>query len=157
MKILGVDPSLRNTGLALIETDPIVTPYYLRTISWDRSPKNEEDELKRLRHHRKEFMQFLIAWRPDVVYIEELAFSRPGRQTKLGELMGIFRLTCAELGIKCKLIAATRARKIALEKGNLEKKEIAERLKEKWRMYANNEHLRDALVIALAAYLSESK
>lgn len=131
MKILGVDPSIRSTGLCLIENDKmpeyaIICSHptkrmlslqlpYLRVLKYDpdeipigaSSITKECVKMDNIMKIIGNYTGLLDEWRPDVVHIESIAMSACGRIDALSMLNGIMRYEALKRGIPVRAIPPT--------------------------------------------------
>lgn len=85
MVIMGLDVSLTNTGVAILYNGRV------RTFSIGKG--TEVSSLERLAYYRKEVLELLERYQPDVVMIEGYSFaSKFSRPHSIGELGGVLRL-----------------------------------------------------------------
>ena len=86
MKILGIDPGLSQTGIAILSEEKGETKLSWKTVG---HKKNEE----RLRKYFKSLSELISAEKPDQIVIESI-FRGPNTQTliKIAELRGVYLL-----------------------------------------------------------------
>ena len=143
MKIVGVDPSLSSTGVALADDT-------FATIS--TSAKGP----KRLEAIRDQLLK--LADGCDIVVIEGYSMGSHQGSHQLGELGGVLRLALWEAGIPYVEVAPTRLKKWATGKGNAPKDQVLAKAARRWAGVSNNDEadaawLRD---MGCAHYVSSS-
>lgn len=94
VRILGVDTSLRSTGLGVIDVDGIKVTHVASTNIHNPSKLSLPDCLK---HIREVVNEYISLYKPDEVAIEGVFYSRNLKTTLiLGEARGVVICCCAE-------------------------------------------------------------
>ena len=159
MIILGVDPSLSNTGYGLLES----LNNKLKPIEGGVIRTSSSDQLtKRLAIISKEFDQIIDNFLPDVIAVEDL-HSRP-KFAKTSILMGHARgVILASAGIKNIEVfdyQPTQAKDIVTGSGRADKKQVMLSVSKilNNQNILKNEHVADAFSIAIChSIISKSK
>ena len=113
--VLGIDPSLTATGLALPDGQSQVY----------KPPKCCNRGMRRLRKIRQKIMGVVEAYQPDLVVIEGYAFgARYSHSHSLGELGGAIRLALYEAGVPYIDVPPTVLKMFATGKGNASKEKV---------------------------------
>lgn len=95
MKILGIDPGLSTTGIALLEvTDQ------MKVLSWNIIRHQKSKGAKKIYKYYKSLSETIERQKPDLLVMEKV-FHGPNTKTliKLGELRGAYLLLAEEKGI----------------------------------------------------------
>ncbi len=95
MKILGIDPGLSTTGIALLEVDNRI-----RVLGWEIIKHTKIKGSKRIHKYYKSLSEAIDRGKPDLLVIETI-FKGPNTGTliKLGELRGAYLLLAEMRGI----------------------------------------------------------
>ncbi|MCK4420320.1 crossover junction endodeoxyribonuclease RuvC [candidate division WOR-3 bacterium] len=96
MRVLGVDPGLSSTGVALLEFDEEVKALY-----WEIISHRNEKGSKRLYQYYQTLYEIIDREKPDLMTIEK-TFQGPNVQTliRLGELRGAYLLLAEKEGLR---------------------------------------------------------
>ena len=146
MKILGVDPSIKSTGLYM-DDDGVGGRYGLITHSPTKTIQKLPIELYIYKHssatklsgREKEvaktenvaciidlFSTILDLWSPDMVYIEAIAFSASGTIDQLAGINYAMRLECVRRGIPVHAINPTTLKHVVTGNGRATKEELTD-------------------------------
>ena len=163
MRICGLDPSLTNTGIAILDCEPPVYPVVqrvqpvaLHSIGWE--VEGGQSFLHRNRRGRavaSSVMQYVIDRSPDLVVLE----APIPRMVKGGSQFDrwfLFELLLAECDIRKleHVIVNPRTRQAwATGNGNAGKEEILEEVRRWWPVKILNSDIADACVLACMAGL----
>jgi crossover junction endodeoxyribonuclease RuvC len=150
LKIAGIDPSSSCCGVALLENNNL-----LLTDAWLKTKNKSSSE------NLVDYFVWLQNWlaynKPDVAIIEFLSVVRNAEATrKIAHYQAISSLVCKLRGMMVIEARATSARKAALGKGNLSKRECFDQIKKKFpdhkfkRFDGSGADETDATVLALA-------
>ena len=123
IRILGVDPGLRNTGWGVIDClGTRISFVACGTIRSDAAASLAE----RLRQLHQGVAEVIIAHRPDEAAIEETFVNRDPQATlKLGQARGAAMLAPALAGLPVAEYAANLVKKTVVGAGHAEKQQIA--------------------------------
>lgn len=150
MKILGIDPSSSVCGVALVENNDII-----KTDCWYKPEGGSSSD--RLVDYFIWLQSWLSANEPDIAVIEYLSVVRNAEATRvISHYQAISALVCKLRGLMVIEARVTSARKAALGKGNLSKKDSFALIKKRfpehdWGRIDNGGGDRtDATVLALA-------
>lgn len=149
MLIVGIDPSSSICGVALVENQKL-----LLTDAWFKDKNKSSSE--NLVFYFIWLQSWLSANKPDIAVIEFLSVVRNAEATrKIAHYQAISNVVCKLRGMLVIEARATSARKAALGKGNLSKKECFETIKKKYpdhlfkRFDSSGADETDACVLAL--------
>jgi crossover junction endodeoxyribonuclease RuvC len=124
LAVVGVDPSLSSTGVALADGG-------FATISTSaKGPKRLEAIRDRL---------LKIALPCDIVVIEGYSMASHQGAHQLGELGGVLRLALWQAGVPYVEVAPTRLKKWATGKGNAPKDQVLAKAARRWPGVSNND------------------
>ncbi|MCG8566425.1 MAG: crossover junction endodeoxyribonuclease RuvC [Desulfobacterales bacterium] len=153
MKVVGIDPGLAGTGVAIIEGDlREIQGYSFGSISTQAS----EPTPLRLHTIYSKIYDFLAEQKPDLVVIEDIYSLEkyPGSGIMLGKVSGVILLAAHQVGGKFEEVAVREMKKIICGSGNADKSQVEKSVRnqlghpEPIRPY----HASDALGLALAGY-----
>jgi len=122
MRILGVDPSLRSTGYAVLEGNR--KSQKVLEYGVIRSFKGEtlQESIDRITQGIEEV---ILRHRPEVLAIEEVFTARNSRVAlQLGHVRGAVILVCHRRGLATAAYAATRIKETTTGYGRAEKKQV---------------------------------
>ncbi len=122
MRILGLDPGLRNTGWGVID----VAGNRLRHIANGVvRPAVDVDMANRLLLLHQGVSEILETWRPDAAAVEETFVNKnPESTLKLGLARGVVLLAPAELGLPVAEYAPNRVKKSVVGAGHADKDQV---------------------------------
>ena len=122
VRILGIDPGLRNTGWGMIATDGTRLSFLAcGTVHSDgKAPLAE-----RLKQLNEGIAAVIRGWTPDEAAIEETFVNKDARATlKLGHARGVSMLACAVAGLAVDEYAPNLVKKTIVGAGHAEKDQI---------------------------------
>lgn len=122
VRILGIDPGLRNTGWGMITTDGTRLSFLgCGTVHSDgKAPLAE-----RLKQLNEGIAGVIRDWMPDEAAIEETFVNKDARATlKLGHARGVAMLACAVAGLYVDEYAPNLVKKTIVGAGHAEKDQI---------------------------------
>lgn len=122
VRIIGIDPGLRNTGWGIIEQEGQRLIYVA-----DGSVHSEADaELAvRLLQIHRQLLEVITRFAPDEAAIEETFVNKDARATlKLGQARGVALLAPASLGIAVAEYAPNQIKKSVVGAGHAEKDQV---------------------------------
>jgi len=122
MRILGVDPSLRSTGYAIVEGDrkkqKVIEYGLIRT----RSSEPLEQSLK---HIASSIEKVVLEHEPDGLAIENIFTAKNSRVAlQLGHVRGVVIQVCTRCGLKTYPYAATRIKETVAGYGRASKDQV---------------------------------
>lgn len=122
MRVIGLDPGLRNTGWGVIDVsgnrlthvaDGSVQPDPTKPLAW------------RLRELHDGLMEMLTFYGPDEAAVEETFVNRNAASTlKLGEARGVVLLAPALVGLRVAEYSANRIKKAVVGVGHANKEQV---------------------------------
>lgn len=122
MRILGVDPSLRSTGYAIVEGDRKKQKVIDFGLIKTRSSDSLEDSLK---HIAVSIEEVVREHAPDSLAIEEIFTARNSRVAlQLGHVRGVVILVATRCGLKTFPYAATRIKETVAGYGRASKEQV---------------------------------
>lgn len=123
IRILGIDPGLRNMGWGIIESEGS----RLSFVACGRvQSKGGDDLAPRLRQLHEGLAKVIEDWRPDEAAVEETFVNRdPQSALKLGQARGIALLAPALAGLPVAEYAANLVKKTVTGTGHAEKAQVA--------------------------------
>jgi len=133
---MGIDPSLKNTGIAVLFPDAYnLKPY--KCVITDLGLK----EGSRLQHIYSRLNEVIESTKPDYIFMEDYNYKGHGL-AQIGELYGVIKLVCTQRGIKLIMASPASVKKFATGCSQATKERMMARFKEK------NEHIADAMSLA---------
>ena len=117
MRVAGLDLSLTGAAACVIPSDwgqdfrAVTTMRVGHGLARDAS---DADQLGRLMRLRAEVVDFLTKQRATHVFVEQYAFGAKSRAHALGELGGVVKVECLELGLPVRSVSPSEARKFLL-------------------------------------------
>ena len=122
MRLIGLDPGLRNTGWGVID----VSGSRLRHVADGAVQPNAANPLAwRLRELHDGLMEILSLYSPDEAAVEETFVNRNATSTlKLGEARGVVLLAPALAGLKVAEYSANRIKKSVVGVGHANKEQV---------------------------------
>lgn len=123
IRILGIDPGLRNMGWGIIESEGS----RLSFVACGRVQSKSGDDLApRLRQLHEGLTQVIADWRPDEAAVEETFVNRdPQSALKLGQARGVALLAPALADLPVAEYAANLVKKTVTGTGHAEKAQVA--------------------------------
>ena len=122
MRILGVDPSLRSTGYAIVEGDRKKQKVIEFGLIKTRSSESLEDSLK---HIAASIEKIVREHTPDCLAIENIFTARNSRVAlQLGHVRGVVILVCTSCGLETFSYAATRIKETVAGYGRASKEQV---------------------------------
>lgn len=137
--VMGIDPSLRSTGIAFRRDNEVVS---------FRVCPTKLSGLKRLQVIRDEVSRFITFASPDIVCIEGYALGFRGASNTLfglGELGGVLRLMIAERGLPQVVVPPTSLKLYATGSGSAKKDAMRSALLEQHNIVLRNDDQVDAV------------
>lgn len=122
MRILGVDPSLRSTGYAIVEGDRKKQKVIEFGLIKTRSSESLEDSLK---HIAASIEKVVREYAPDSLAIENVFTARNSRVAlQLGHVRGVVILVCTRCELQIYPYAATRIKETVAGYGRASKEQV---------------------------------
>ncbi len=148
VRIIGIDPGLRNTGWGVIETDSVRLTYIASGTIHSDNNRALSDRLMQIHMGLNDVMD---TWLPEEAAVEETFVNKSGSSTlKLGQARGIAMVVPALYGLDVAEYASTKVKKTVVGAGRAGKQQIGAMIgfllpKAK----PNSEDAADALAIAI--------
>ncbi|MVO16791.1 crossover junction endodeoxyribonuclease RuvC [Parasedimentitalea huanghaiensis] len=126
MRILGIDPGLRNLGWGVIESQGSKLSHVANGVC-----HSDGDDLgERLLSLHNQVTEVITAFAPDQAAIEQTFVNKDGAGTlKLGQARGVALLTLAKAGLSVGEYAPNRVKKTVVGVGHADKKQILHMVK----------------------------
>ena len=122
MKVLGIDPSLRSTGYAVLEGDRKQQKVLEFGLINTRSGEPLEISLT---HIAESLENILLQHKPDILAIEDIYTARNIRVAlQLGHVRGVVIVVCRRSGLTAAQYSATRIKETVAGYGRADKKQI---------------------------------
>ena len=122
MRVLGIDPGLRNLGWGLIDVEGSRVAHVANGICHSIG----EDLATRLLSLHQQLTAFVVAYAPDMAAVEQTFVNKDGAGTlKLGQARGIAMLVPAQAGIPVGEYAPNAVKKAVVGVGHADKNQIA--------------------------------
>lgn len=142
-RVMGIDPSLTSTGIALIWNGGVGVERLV-------APASCGHGVRRLVWYSKAISEVLIRLRPDVIGIEDYAYGAANKAHALGELGGMLRMAILQSGLPGYVVSPGGLKGFATGKGNAEKSTVSKELFRRFGVDLNQNDLVDAAGVALA-------
>jgi crossover junction endodeoxyribonuclease RuvC len=122
MRVLGIDASLRSTGLAVVESRGAALSVVTHRVVRVRADRPMSECLVAILHGVRDAMD---AGRPDVVAIESAFYFKNARTAMaLGQARGVAIACCAERGLPVYEYAPRRAKQSVVGFGGADKEQV---------------------------------
>ena len=122
MRLIGLDPGLRNTGWGVIDVQANRLTY---VADGTVSPSPKQDLAGRLRDLHEGLAQVLADFDPDEAAVEETFVNKnPGTTLRLGEARGVVVLAPALVGLPVAEYSANRIKKSVVGAGHAAKEQV---------------------------------
>ena len=149
MRILGIDPGIRNTGWGVVTRDGSRLVHLANGVI---QPDTKMRDSERLAVIAAGLASVIEAHAPDSAAIEEIFVARSAASAlKLGMARGVAMMQCASAGLEVAEIAAKQVKKSVVGTGNADKGQVAAMVTRLLSVKAVNADAADALAIAIAA------
>lgn len=120
MKILGVDPSIRATGLVILDVEK------RKVEGWCIHTSPREPTAQRLLQIMKACEEVIQDQKPDRVVIESVIYHRnPRTAIQMGAVRGVLLATFARFGLPVQEISPTRVKRVLTGYGQASKSQLA--------------------------------
>jgi len=122
MRLIGLDPGLRNTGWGVVDVEGNRLTY---VADGTVSPNAKQDLARRLRDLHEGLAQVLANFDPDEAAVEETFVNKnPGTTLRLGEARGVVVLAPALAGLPVAEYSANRIKKSIVGAGHAAKEQV---------------------------------
>ncbi len=149
MRILGIDPGIRNTGWGVVTLDGTRLVHLANGVI---QPDPKAADAARLSTIAQGLSQVIETHRPDAAAIEEIFVARSASSAlKLGMARGVAMMQCAHAGLDVAEIAARQVKKSVVGTGRADKAQVTAMVTRLLSVKAVNADAADALAIAIAA------
>lgn len=123
VRILGLDPGLRNTGWGIVDSMGNRLTYVAHGVA---SSDGNDDLASRLSQLYRELLKIIHMYAPQEAAVEETFVNKnPSSTLKLGMARGIVLLAPAESGLRVGEYAANRVKKSVVGVGHADKNQVA--------------------------------
>lgn len=139
IKIIGLDLSLTNTGVAIYDAG------FIKTYSLSSRLRGAH----RLRDLRDKLRRLLDRHRPDKGGIEGYSFGSTSRHHALGEWGGVAKVELLERGIRSYIGTPSTVKKFITGKGNTPKAQVPLHLREAYGIQVEQEDEADATCVSI--------
>lgn len=157
MVIIGIDPSLTSTGIAVRSKEKYSFHSVITKPAKDRTVKTE---IKRISMISAMLINLIknnkIKNENLIVLIEDYGFQAKGKITKLAELVGILKYRLLTHNMPFKIVSIGTWKKQVLGKGNLKKADIKAKVLQKFGCYFESQDVCDAFCIMRYGELENS-
>lgn len=149
VKVLGIDQSVRHTGVCVLSYDG--TNVSTEKLVLIEPPKQLKDAAA-LAHTKAALEAILNMYIPiDYACLEGYSFSSINKKFALGEVGGLIKLSLLENSISFKTVAPKQVKKFIANNGNAEKQDVINSIFMRYKVYTTNDNLADAYSLARVA------
>ena len=149
MRILGIDPGIRNTGWGVIEQSDNRLFHIANGVI---KPNPDLADAARLQCIAVGVAEAIVAHHPDAAAIEEIFVAKSAASAlKLGMARGVAMMRCGEASLPLVEISARRVKKSVAGTGTAVKRQMQDMVERLLGIRAANSDAADALAIAIAA------
>ena len=149
MRILGIDPGIRNTGWGVVSLDRGRLVHVANGVI---RPDPKAADAMRLATIAGGLAEVIAAHRPEIAAIEEIFVARSAASAlKLGMARGVAMMQCASAGLGVEELAARQVKKAVVGTGTADKAQVSAMVTRLLSVTAVNADSADALAIAIAA------
>ena len=149
MRILGIDPGIRNTGWGVIEQSDNRLRHIANGVI---KPNPDLADAARLHCIAVGVAEAIAAHHPDAAAIEEVFVAKSAASAlKLGMARGVAMMRCGEASLPLVEISARRVKKSVAGTGTADKRQMQDMVERLLGIRAANSDAADALAIAIAA------
>ena len=149
MRILGIDPGIRNTGWGVVCLDRGRLVHIANGVI---RPDPKTADADRLAVIADGLGEVIAAHRPESAAIEEIFVAKSAASAlKLGMARGVAMMQCAGAGLAVSELAARQVKKAVVGTGSADKAQISAMVTRLLSVTAVNADAADALAIAIAA------
>ena len=152
MRVLGIDPGLANTGWGVIDADG---SRFSHIAHGSIVTRPDEQNGSRLFAIRRAILEIAESYKPEIVGIESIYFSR--NQTSaipVAQAMGVVLVTCEELGLSVEAFPPPRIKQAVVGVGSADKRQMQQLVKVILGLpeIPRPDHAADALAAAICRY-----
>lgn len=149
MRILGIDPGIRNTGWGVVETDGARLRHIGNGVI---QPDPKSSDADRLACIAGGLQAVIVKHAPDCAAIEEIFVAKSAASAlKLGMARGVAMMVCGQHQLAVTEIAARLVKKTVTGTGTADKRQIQDMVNRLLNVTAANADAADALAIAIAS------
>ena len=149
MRILGIDPGIRNTGWGVVTLDGTRLVHLANGVI---QPDPKARDATRLATIANGLAEVIETHRPDGAAIEEIFVARSAASAlKLGMARGVAMMQCAHASLDVAELAAKQVKKSVVGTGRADKAQVTAMVARLLSVQAVNADAADALAIAIAA------
>ena len=149
MRILGIDPGIRNTGWGVVEQFENKLRHIANGVI---KPKSNLADAARLQFIAVGVAEAIATHQPDAAAIEEIFVAKSANSAlKLGMARGVAMMQCGEASLRLVEISARRVKKSVAGTGTADKRQMQDMVERLLGIRAANADAADALAIAIAA------
>jgi len=149
MRILGIDPGIRNTGWGVVSLDRGRLVHIANGVI---RPDPKTADADRLAVIADGLGKVIAAHRPESAAIEEIFVAKSAASAlKLGMARGVAMMQCAGAGLAVSELAARQVKKAVVGTGSADKAQISAMVTRLLSVTVVNADAADALAIAIAA------
>jgi len=143
-KVVGMDLSLNHGAIVCLDRGRLWRVLWATTkaaaskrkdatrIDIPKNLQREEKEVWRLDWWAKYLREVLESLCPDVVAFEGYAMGKSQRAHQIGELGGVARLACWQIGVRFRIYDPSTIKMFATHNGGADKDEVGDAVKERW-------------------------
>jgi crossover junction endodeoxyribonuclease RuvC len=150
MKIMGIDLSLRATGIVIRDTDDLPDPLNL-FLQWliKSSPTTDQKMIDRLCEIRNKVVDVIEVKKPDKIVIEGLSYGSKNTSSlcDLAKLNFAIEVYCKHMGIPYEMVPPTTLKKFVTGKGNCKKDLMLMKVFKRWGVEFEDDNLCDAFAL----------
>lgn len=148
MRILGIDPGIRNTGWGVIEQKDNRLSHIANGVI---KPNPDVPDADRLHHIANGLSEVITTFQPEWAAIEEIFVAKSAASAlKLGMARGVALMQCGQSALPVIEIAARRVKKAVTGTGTADKVQMQDMVERLLGIRAANADAADALAIAIA-------
>ena len=149
MRILGIDPGIRNTGWGVVEQIENKLRHIANGVI---KPRPNLADAARLQFIAVGVAEAIATHQPDAAAIEEIFVAKSATSAlKLGMARGVAMMQCGEASLRLVEISAKRVKKSVAGTGAADKMQMQDMVERLLGIRAANADAADALAIAIAA------
>jgi crossover junction endodeoxyribonuclease RuvC len=151
LTVLGIDPGIAFTGYGIVELQHGDAIRYIDCGVVTTSPKQKES--KRLNHIYENITSLIKKYKPDVVAIETIFFTKNLRSlAQVSEAIGVITLAAGRFGLDVRKITPLEVKSAIVRSGKADKKQIQQMVKTLLGVceLPASHHASDALAIAIS-------
>jgi len=149
MRILGIDPGIRNTGWGVIEQK---SNRLIHVANGVIQPEPHLSDAERLGMIATSLEAVITHHNPDLAVIEEIFVAKSAVSAlKLGMARGVALMQCGKAGLTSREIAARKVKKAVTGSGRADKSQMQAMVERLLGVKPANADAADALAIAIAA------